>query len=337
MEKRRLGKTNFLVSVIGFGGIPIQRVSREEAIKIIGAVKEAGINFIDTARGYTVSESLIGCGLEEHGRENFILATKSGKRDYNGILEELNISLKNLNTDYIDLFQFHNIKSLEELDFVMGHEGGLKALKEAKSKGIIKEIGITSHMPEVLDKAMDTGEFATIQCPYNPVERQAEEVFRKANKLGIGVIVMKPLAGGAIQNADLSLRFITNNPNVTVAIPGMDSVEQVIENAKIGEKVIPLNEEEKTILFQEAKELGTEFCRRCGYCMPCPQGIDIPSQFLMEGYYKRYNLKEWALDRYHAMEFRAKDCIQCGSCEKKCPYNLPIREMLKRVDMLLEK
>ncbi len=147
-------------------------------------------------------------------------------------------------------------------------------------------------MPELLDKAMDTGEFATIQCPYNPVERQGEEIFEKAKKLDIGVIVMKPLAGGgAIRNPELSLRFIVNNPNVTVAIPGMDSVEQVIENARVGEQVRPLNEEEQSIILKEAKELGTEFCRRCGYCLPCPQGIDIPSQFLMEGYYSRYNLK----------------------------------------------
>ena len=337
MEKKRLGKTGFLVSVIGFGGIPIQRVDKAEAIKIIGTAKEVGINFIDTARGYTVSESLIGYGLEEHGRENFILATKSGKRDYNGILEELNTSLNNLKTDYIDLFQFHNVKSSEELEFLMSEEGGLKAIKEAKSNGIVKEIGITSHMPELLNKAIDTGEFATIQCPYNPVERQAEEVFKKAKDLDIGVIVMKPLAGGAIRNAALSLRFIINNPNITVAIPGMDSIEQVIENASLGREIMPLNEKEKSILLKEAEELGTEFCRRCGYCMPCPQGIDIPSQFLMEGYYKRYNLEQWAMERYHSMEFRAKDCVECGSCEKKCPYNLPIRKMLKRVDELLEK
>lgn len=335
MEKRTLGRTNFQVSVIGFGGIPIQRVDKEMAIKMIEETKEAGINFIDTARGYTISESLIGYGLEHCGRENFILATKSMKRDYEGILEELNISLNNLRTSYIDLFQFHNVSTFEDLDFLMSEKGGLKAIKEAKQKGIIKEIGITSHSPEILDKAMDTGEFATIQCPYNPVELQAEEIFKKANRLNIGVIVMKPLAGGAIRNAALSLRFIINNPNVTVAIPGMDSIEQIVENANLGNKVEPLNDEEKAIILKEAEELGSEFCRRCGYCLPCSQGIDIPAQFLMEGYYTRYNLKEWAVERYKAMEVKAVDCIECGECETKCPYDLPIRKMLKNVELTL--
>lgn len=335
MEKRTLGRTNFQVSVIGFGGIPIQRVDKEMAIKMIEETKEAGINFIDTARGYTISESLIGYGLEHCGRENFILATKSMKRDYEGILEELNVSLNNLRTSYIDLFQFHNVSTFEDLDFLMGENGGLKAIKEAKQKGIIKEIGITSHSPEILDKAMDTGEFATIQCPYNPVERQAEEIFKKANKLNIGVIVMKPLAGGAIRNASLSLRFIINNPNVTTAIPGMDSIEQIVENAELGNKIEPLTDVEEDIIFKEAEELGSEFCRRCGYCLPCPQGIDIPTQFLMEGYYSRYNLEEWAVERYKAMEVKAVDCIECGQCETKCPYNLPIRKMLKKVELTL--
>ena len=335
MEKRTLGRTNFQVSVIGFGGIPIQRVDKEMAIKMIEETKEAGINFIDTARGYTISESLIGYGLEHCGRENFILATKSMKRDYEGILEELNVSLNNLRTSHIDLFQFHNVSTFEDLDFLMGENGGLKAIKEAKQKGIIKEIGITSHSPEILDKAMDTGEFATIQCPYNPVERQAEEIFKKANKLNIGVIVMKPLAGGAISNAALSLKFIINNPNITTAIPGMDSIEQIVENAELGNKIEPLTDVEEDIIFKEAEELGSEFCRRCGYCLPCPQGIDIPTQFLMEGYYSRYNLEEWAVERYKAMEVKAVDCIECGQCETKCPYNLPIRKMLKKVELTL--
>ncbi len=331
MEKRILGKTNYEVSIIGFGGIPIQRVDKEMAVKLIEESYNQGINFIDTARGYNESESLIGEALEKIGRDKFILATKSMKRDYNGILEELGTSLKNLRTNYIDLFQFHNVRSFEELDFIIGENGALKALKEAKEKGIIKEIGITSHSPEILDKALDTGEFATIQCPYNPVERQAEEVFKKAKEMNIGVIVMKPLAGGAITNGELSLRFIVDNPNVSVVIPGMDSLEQVKSNALAGIDKRKLTYEEEKILFEEANSLGSEFCRRCGYCLPCPQGIDIPVQFLMEGYYTRYNLKEWAQSRYDAMEKRAVHCVECGLCESKCPYNLPIRKMLKNV------
>ncbi len=331
MEKRVLGKTNFEVSVIGFGGIPIQRVDGEMAEKLLQEAYDKGINFIDTARGYNESESLIGEALEKIGRDKFILATKSMKRDYAGMIDELKISLENLKTDYIDLFQFHNIRSFEELDIILGENGALRALKEAKEKGIIKKIGITSHSPEILDKAIDTGEFSTIQCPYNPVERQAEKVFKKAKEMNIGVIVMKPLAGGAITKGELSLRFIVDNPNVSVVIPGMDTLEQVSSNAQVGIHKRKLTAEEESQLMEEANSLGSEFCRRCGYCLPCPQNIDIPVQFLMEGYYTRYNLKEWAQSRYDAMEKRATHCVECGLCESKCPYNLPIRKMLKNV------
>ncbi len=335
MEKRKLGKTDLQVSVIGFGGIPIQRVDKDMAIKILKEAYNQGINFIDTARGYNESEELIGDALAVVGREKFYLATKSMKRDYDGILEEFNVSLNNLKIDYIDLFQFHNVKTMEELDRVMGENGALKAIKEAKADGRVKEIGITSHSPEILDKAIDTGEFSTVQCPYNPIEQQAEGLFKKAKDNNIGVIVMKPLAGGAIKEAELSLRFIVNNPNVSVVIPGMESIEQVKENTSVGIDVRNLSKDEEEKLFKEANSLGTEFCRRCGYCLPCPQGIDIPSQFLMEGYYTRYDLKDWAKTRYDAMEHKAVDCVECGICETRCPYDLPIRKMMKNVVSIL--
>lgn len=331
MEKRILGQTNLEVSVIGFGGIPIQRVGNHMSIELLKEAYSQGINFIDTARGYNESEKLIGNALNEIGRENFYLATKSMKRDYNGVLEELETSLANLMVDTIDLFQFHNVKNLEELNIVMGKDGALKAIKEAKLKGKVKEIGITSHSPELLDKAIDTGEFSTIQCPYNAIENQAEELFKKAKENNIGVIVMKPLAGGAIREAELAIRYIVNNPNISVVIPGMDSIQQVKENANIGINIKELTKEENEKLFQEADSLGTEFCRRCGYCLPCPEDIDIPSQFLMEAYYTRYDLKEWAKSRYDAMNYKASHCIECGICETKCPYDLPIRNMMKNV------
>lgn len=331
MEYRKLGRTDLNVSVIGFGGIPIQRVDEEIVYELLLEAHKQGINFIDTARGYTVSERLIGDALERIGRDKFILATKSMARSYDGIIEELKVSIKELNTHYIDLFQFHNVKDKKELDIIMSENGALKAIKEYQNKGIIKEIGITSHSHELLDIAIDTGEFATIQYPYNPVERQGEPVFKKAKENNIGVIVMKPLAGGAIPKGDLCLRFILENENVSVAIPGMDSIEQVLENARAGIDRRDLTREEREGLMKEAEALGQEFCRRCGYCTPCSVGIDIPGQFILEGYLTRYNLQDWAINRYNSQDLNASDCTACGDCEPKCPYNLPIINMMQRV------
>jgi predicted aldo/keto reductase-like oxidoreductase len=332
MEKRILGRTRFEVSVVGLGGIPIQRVDKETAYEIVKEAYENGINFIDTARGYRNSEELLGHAIERIGRDKFILATKSMARTYDKVLEEIAISLNDLRTDYIDLFQLHNVRTKEDLDTVLGENGALKAAKELKAKGVIKEIGITSHSVDILDIALDTDEFSTIQCPYNPVERLGERVFQKAKERNIGVIVMKPLAGGAISKGELSLRFILENDNVTTAIPGMDSIEQVRENTKAGSDRRLLTDDEREELNKEAKTLGEQFCRRCGYCAPCSVGIDIQSQFLLDGYYTRYNLQDWAISRYKAMDVRAGDCIECGDCESRCPYDLPIIEMLKRVE-----
>lgn len=335
MEKRILGKTGYNVSVIGLGGIPIQNTDTKTAIEILKEAHKQGINFIDTARGYNDSEKRIGEALEVVGREKFYIATKSMARTYDGVLEDLKTSMDNLKIDYIDLFQFHNISKDTDFETVLGENGALKAIKEMKKKGIIKEIGVSSHNVNILDKLVDTDEFATIQFPYNIVEDQAEEVFEKAKKKNIGILIMKPLAGGAIPNGELCLRYVLENKNITLAIPGMDTVEQVIENASVGQEPRPLTDEERNELQEIVKGLGTNFCRRCGYCAPCSIGIDIPSNFLMEGYYTRYDLKEWALSRYNGMEVSAKDCIKCGDCEPRCPYDLPIIEMLENVANVL--
>ena len=332
MEKRILGRTGYEVSAVGLGGIPIQRVDEETAYEIVKAAYENGINFIDTARGYMDSEKLLGYALEKVGRDKFILATKSMARTYDAVLEEIHTCMENLRTDYLDLYQFHNVRTKEDLDTLMGDNGALKAVKELKAKGLIKEIGITSHSVDLLDIALDTDEFATIQYPYNPVEQQGAPIFRKAKEKNVGVIVMKPLAGGAIPKGELCLRFVLENEYVTSAIPGMDSVEQVEENVRAGNDRRALTDEEREELSEEKASLGTEFCRRCSYCAPCSVGIDIPSQFVMDGYYTRYNLQDWATSRYAAMDVRAADCIECGDCEPRCPYDLPIIDMLKRVE-----
>ncbi|MCD4713375.1 MAG: aldo/keto reductase [Clostridiales bacterium] len=331
MISRTLGTTGLNVKAVGFGGIPIQRVEQDEVNAIIEAMIETGINFIDTARGYTVSESFIGNALSDGKRSNFVIATKSPAKDYEQMKADIETSLKNLKTDYIDLYQCHLVKEMDQYRQILSENGAYKALVEAKTAGKIRHIGITSHSVDLLNEVIDDMPFETIQFPYNIIERQAEELFKRASQRGIGVIVMKPLAGGALENGELSLKFILNNPNVSVVIPGMDKVTQVYENSNVAKMDLTLTDSEKEEIENIRTTLGETFCRRCGYCLPCVKGIDIPTQFILEGYLTRYNLKTWAIERYFAMDIKSTDCIECGECEPRCPYDLPIRKMLRNV------
>lgn len=343
MKYATLGGTGLKVSLIGFGGIPIQRDTETEAIRTIARAEKLGINFIDTARGYTVSEKFIGEALKSR-RNKWIIATKSMARDKDLMERDINISMENLNTDYIDLYQLHNIKTEKELEKVLSEDGAYQALKEAKEDGRIGHIGITSHSLDTLELALGTGKFQTIMYPYNIVETQARELFKRASGLGIGVIAMKPLAGGLLQDPLLALKFVLENQHVSIAIPGMGTVEEVEANASVTREEFWFSEGEASRLSEEetikvtkmAEQLGVDFCRRCGYCQPCPQGIDIPSIFNFEAYKSRYNLASWAEERYFSMNKNAEDCVKCGICETKCPYNLPIRDMLERARTVFE-
>ena len=329
MEYRVLGKTGLKVSVIGFGGIPIQRVPEEEATSIINRALDLGINFIDTARGYTDSEAKLGAALKNR-RNEVLIATKSMARTAEGITADIEKSLQTIGVEYIDLYQLHNIKDKAALEQVLSANGALEALIRAKNEGIIKHIGITGHIPSILLEAIKTEEIETVQFPFNAVEaEEAATLLDLAEKTNTGVIVMKPLAGGAFKNAELALRFILEYP-VSTVIPGMDKVEQVDQNVMVVSDYSPLSVEERKILADEVEKLGAAFCRRCEYCQPCQQGIDIPIVFLLDTYYTRYELQGWAKERYRGLKNLADTCIQCGECEERCPYNLPIREMLSR-------
>lgn len=329
MEYITLGRTGLKISRLGFGGIPIQRIDAEKAKELLEAVRSAGINFIDTARGYTVSEELIGAAIAGH-RDEFVLATKSMARDKASMAKDIEISLKNLRTDHIDLYQIHNCPP-DQLEQVCSEEGALAALLEAKAAGKIGHIGITAHSAETFAKALELDWVETIMFPYSIVETQGEELMAKAKEKNIGFIDMKPMAGGAIEDPNLAIRFICANPNVSVVIPGMYSVEEVAQNAAAAENTAPFTAEEISAIEKIRSELGTTFCRRCGYCAPCSVGINIPNMFVFHGYLSRYGLQDWAKDRYAAMPAKAGNCVECGICETRCPYQLPIRSMLKKV------
>lgn len=327
METVTLGKTGLRISRLGFGGIPIQRVDVAQTRALMLQLRDCGVNYIDTARGYTVSESYLGQALEGI-RQNFVLATKSMARDKAGMARDIETSLANLRTDYIDLYQVHN-PTLEQLEQVIAPGGALEALLEAKQAGKIGHIGLTAHATEVFRQGLMMDWVETIMFPYNLVETQGESLMRKCTQKGIGFIAMKPLAGGALEDATLALRFLANNPDVTVMIPGMADPAELEQNLAACEPV-PLTPEDWQKIQTIRSTLGTEFCRRCGYCAPCSQGIAIPSVFLFEGYLTRYGLENWARDRYASMDKHASDCVGCGACEDRCPYHLPIRKMLRK-------
>lgn len=329
MEYITLGKTGLRVSRMGLGGIPIQRIDAEAAKKLLDAVEAAGINYIDSARGYSVSEERIGQAIEGR-REKFVLATKTMSRDREGMARDIETSLKNFRTDYIDLYQVHN-PSLEQLEQVCAPGGALEALLEAREAGKIGHIGLTAHKPEVFRRALELPWVETVMFPYNLVENHGTELMERARELNVGFINMKSLAGGAIEDARLALRFAAANPNVSVVLPGMYSPEEVAQNAAAVADASPLTEEELAKAEALRRELGASFCRRCGYCAPCTVNIDIPNNFIFHGYLSRYGLADWARGRYDALAAHASDCVACGACEERCPYQLPIREMLKRV------
>ncbi len=327
MEYVTLGKTGLKIARLGFGGIPIQRVDAATTKELVQEMAKKGINYIDTARGYTVSEEYLGEALEGL-RDKFILATKSMNRTKEGMAADIEISLKNLRTDYIDIYQVHN-PNLEQLEQVLAPGGALEALMEAKAAGKIGHIGLTGHSLELFEKALEMDWVETFMFPYNIVETHGEELIKKCVEKNIGFIVMKPLAGGAIEDATLALRFIASNPNVSVVIPGMFDLKEIEQNMAAVDDTTPLTPEELAKMQEIRKQLGNNFCRRCNYCAPCTVGIPIPNVFLMQGYLDRYGLEDWARTRYEALPVKASACVECGACEPRCPYQLPIRKMLK--------
>lgn len=327
MDYRLLGKTGLAVSFLGLGGLPLQRIPEKEAVRIVELCLDRGLNFIDTARSYGDSEQKIGKAVSGR-RDKVVLASKSRVTSYQEMRQEIERSLAAFATDYLDLYQCHNINTKDRLEQIMAPGGALEALTDAKKEGKIRAIGFSGHRLGLALEAVRCGCFETVQVPFNFIERAAqEELFPLARRLNLGTIVMKPLAGGAFSRPDLAMRFLADK-EVSVLIPGMDQTEQVEENYALVRERKPLNEEEVAYLTREAEVIGDRFCRRCEYCNPCPQGIDITACIASYGYYHRYGMKEWACELYAKMAVKADACVRCGLCETRCPYSLPIREIL---------
>jgi len=336
MERRTLGRTGLKVTVLGLGGNGIERPTFSEAVEVINHALDKGINYMDTARIYTDSEDKIGSVLQKR-REECHVSSKTRSRTRREALQDIKTSLKTLQTDRIDLLQLHNVRDEQVLRQVLSPDGAYQALVEAKKKGWIDHIGVTGHDRKLLTKAIKTEKFETIQVPFNFVETEtADELIPTANELDVGIIIMKPLVGGATTYPREALRFILQH-KVTTTIPGMATIGEVDENIDACSKLKPLTTDEMRMLKAEAEVLWKRHCHRCGYCLPCPQGIDIPQTFIQSDTIKHHRLYPYQQRaRYKDFAPKASTCTKCGDCEKRCPYGLPVVDMMAEAQRLLE-
>ncbi|MFC1802357.1 aldo/keto reductase [Thermoproteota archaeon] len=329
MKEKVLGRTGLRVRTLGFGGIPIQRISEEDATNVVRRCYELGMNYYDTARGYSNSEERIGKALEDV-REKVFLATKSHQRTSQGIKKEFEISLTNLRTDYIDIYQLHNVGNEEQWKQVQAEGGALEAVYELKEQEKINHISVTSHSPDLAIEMIKTGPFATIMIPYNYLTtKPADELLPLCQKLNVGTIIMKPFGGGAFSNANTALKYVFSNPDTDLVIPGVLSVAEVEENWNVWRGDLSLSQEELELIEKDKKILGDQFCRSCNYCQPCPQEIPISAILRTETQVlRRMGWNENRVKMVKMAKEKLDTCTHCDICESRCPYNLPIQELL---------
>jgi len=335
MKKIPFGKTGLMVSEVGFGGIPIIRLDEKAAVTVLRKAYDSGITFYDTANAYRDSEKKIGLALRDV-RDKIVLATKSLRREASGVIEHLNNSLRMMQTDYIDIYQLHQISQEKDWETVIGPGGALEAVVKAKEEGKVRYIGVTSHNLDMAIKMVKTGLFSSIQFPFNFIEDAAkDELHNVARDFGLGILVMKAFAGGVIDNARLAFKFLRQYPDA-LPLPGFDATEQVDEVISFYEQPNIVTGEDLKQMDAYRQELGKHFCRRCEYCQPCPQGVMITPAM-------GYKIIAARMSPKVAVEF-SKDpmesvtlCTECRQCVTRCPYDLPIPEMLKAHYALYEQ
>ncbi len=327
MKKMQLGATALEISEIGFGGIPIIPLPREQAVSVVKHCFDRGITFFDTANMYPTSEEKIGAALKTV-RDQVVIATKTTQRDAAGAADHIDLSLRQLQTDWIDVYQLHNVSNPENLEQVLAPRGAYEAAVNARDAGKIRFIGISSHSISTAIQAVKTGLFQTLQFPFNFIESDPrQDLFPLAVQNQLGIIGMKPLGGGLLERADLCFRFLQQHPDV-VPIPGVRSNAEADEIIELYRNPQPLSEADWKDIEAIRSNLGKKFCHRCEYCMPCEQGVQIPSVLIFQAAAKRLSredVKGWI---GKAMQ-SAEQCVECGECEPKCPYNLPIADLLK--------
>lgn len=325
MKPVALGKTGLVVEQNGFGCLPIQRISRGEAADLLRRAVDGGMTFFDTARSYSDSEEKVGYALDGL-RDKVILATKSHAQTGTEMKQHLDTSLRNLRTDYIDIYQFHNPSFCPKPG---GEDGLYDAALEAQAQGKIRFISFTNHRLSVAQEAIDSGLYATIQFPYSYLSGRPEErLIQSCREAGVGFIAMKAMAGGLIRNGYVAAAFMAQQTDV-VPIWGVQRREELEQFLDCVKQTPELTQEYEQIIARDRKELAGEFCRGCGYCMPCPVGIEINNCARMSLLLRRSPAQRWLTEEWQEKMARTKECIHCGRCKSKCPYGLDTPKLLE--------
>lgn len=358
MEYRALGETGMAVSVLGFGGIKLPKAGPEEAARALNRALDLGVNFVDTARGYNDSEAKIGRALAGR-RDEFHLATKTVARDAQAARADLETSLRQLRTDYVDLWQLHSVSDERRYEEVMAPGGAFEAAVEAREEGTARHVGITIHRCHAtMRRAIASGLFETVMLAYSLLdqERVADGILPLAQRQGTGVIAMKALSGGMLttpggdDGAPLpggdpvvraALRCILSDERVATVIPGMTRVYEVEENVATAKLPLPMAASEREEAFRLVGSLRRgyrygQLCLQCGYCQPCPQGVEIPAILRAADIYRNYpeNLRGMGLDLFRQVRTKPDQCGDCGQCEEACPAGLNIRDQLRSTEDL---
>lgn len=324
MEYTEFGKTGLKVSRCGFGALPIQRISESAAVEILKRAHGAGITFFDTARGYPTSEAKIGIALSSV-RDEIVIATKSPAADGDQLRKDIEKSLNDLKTDHIDIYQFHLAKKCHR----PGEDDGLyDTMLDLKARGLVRHIGITSHRRPVAVEAAESGLYETIQFPFSYLSDEADhDLVRLCEKKEIGYIAMKSLAGGLITNSKTAFAYMRQFRGV-IPIWGIQRMSELEEFLAHELNMPTLDDEMKALIERDRKELTGNFCRSCGYCMPCPAGIELNQICRMPQTIRRMQPEGYMTDEWREKMERTKECIHCGVCATRCPYELDPQSLI---------
>ncbi len=325
MNKVRLGKTDLMVTKTAFGALPIQRIPVDDAVRLLRNALDGGINYFDTANTYTDSEKKLGIAFEGI-RDQVVISTKTGATDRKTAQAHIENSLRMLKTDYIDLLQFHNPAVLPDPE---DPNGAFAAALEAKQKGYVRHIGITNHRAKVAAAAIESGNFETLQFPFCHLATEIEfQLVRDCAAADMGFIAMKGLSGGLLNNAAACFAFMQQYPTV-VPIWGIQRQEELEEWLALDRSGIGLTDELKAVIEKDRAELVGSFCRSCGYCLPCPAGIDIPQSARMAQLLRRSPYEQYLSDTWYEKMHRIEGCLHCNACKSRCPYSLDTPSLLQ--------